>query len=75
MTLQEMGYMCLGKVEYEVLQTKGEAIISRSDVGTQEGLQMHMCLKNIGNRKKVGITTHRSAKRIHLSSSHKLRIV
>jgi hypothetical protein len=52
MTLQEMGYMCLGKVEYEVSQTKGEAIISRTDADTQEGLQMHMCLKNIGNRKK-----------------------
>jgi hypothetical protein len=44
MTLQEMGYMCPGKVEYEVSQTKGEAIISRTDVDTQEGLLMHMCL-------------------------------
>jgi len=34
MTLQEMGYMFLGKVEYEVSQTKGEAIISRTDVDT-----------------------------------------
>ena len=66
--------MCLGKGEYEVSQTKGEAIISRADVDTQEGLKMHMCLKNIGNRKKLVVTTQRSATRIHLSSSHKLRI-
>jgi len=67
MALQEMGYMCLGKVEYEVSQTKGEAIISRTGVDTHEGLQMHMCRKNMGNRKKVGVTTHKSATRIHLS--------
>ena len=44
--------MCLGEVEYEVSQTKGEEIKSRSEVDTQEGLQMRMWLKNIGNRKK-----------------------
>jgi uncharacterized protein Veg len=52
MTLQEMGHMCPGKAEYEVSQTKGEAIISRTDVDTHEGQQMHMFLKNTGNRKK-----------------------
>jgi hypothetical protein len=52
MTLQEMGYMCLGKVEYEVSHTKSQAIISRTDVDKQEGLKLHMCLKNIGNREK-----------------------
>jgi len=41
MTLQEMGHMCPGKVEYEVSQTKCEEIISRTDVDTHEGQQMH----------------------------------
>jgi hypothetical protein len=45
MTLQEMDYMCLGKVEKEVLQTKDEEIISRTYVDTRERLQLHVPYK------------------------------
>ena len=72
---RKMGYMCLGKVECEVLlQTKGEEIISRTDVDTQEDLQLHVCLKNIGNRKKNWCYEHKTATRIRWSSSHQLRM-